>query len=290
MKILLPVVMSVMFLFSACGDDDDTNNVNNVNNSTNNTNNTNNTNTNNTNNTNTNNTNNTNTNNINNTNNTNNECIPGLTECSNCIDDDGDGLIDGFDPGCSSAADRLEGSFQTDIPGDDTNETIMDCWFDGNSGGGDDGCSIHVCCMLETCPEDLAGNYDPLDCESSITQDCIDNCLPYTIPGCDCFGCCTICVDGTCHDIFIGAPRIAPDCDQDNFDNPELCPRCMLNEDCGQPCHPEDCELCPGMTEDDLPPECQENTCPDEQLPCTYSSDCEANYYCSHGCCIPNPA
>src|SRR5262245_10911807 len=38
--------------------------------------------------------------------------------CSNGIDDDGDGLVDGFDPECTGPLDNDEGSFATGIPGD----------------------------------------------------------------------------------------------------------------------------------------------------------------------------
>jgi hypothetical protein len=38
-------------------------------------------------------------------------------QCDNCIDDDGDGLIDGFDPHCIFSLDDDESSFSTGIPG-----------------------------------------------------------------------------------------------------------------------------------------------------------------------------
>ena len=256
-----------------------------------------------------NNTNNNNLNNINNINNINNhqdggvdgdieqdadpdaevvECIPGYTECSDCIDNDGNGLIDGMDPTCVSPDDRTEGSFDTKIPGDGTNTDILDCWFDGNSGGGDDGCMVHICCMLEECPESLQDKYKPEECASDLTQQCIDNCLQYVVPGCDCFGCCTVCNGGECHDIFIGTPVNFPNCTLDVFADPGLCPRCILNEDCANPCNPEDCELCPGMTVEDLPEHCQEqSTCPEGVQECLVSTECEADYFCAVGCCIP---
>src|SRR5258705_1061852 len=60
-------------------------------------------------------------------------CVPGTTQCSDCLDNDGDGLFDGFDPGCTSAADNVEGSFATGIPGDNIDPKTQDCFFDGNS-------------------------------------------------------------------------------------------------------------------------------------------------------------
>jgi hypothetical protein len=44
--------------------------------------------------------------------------------------------------------DNDESSFATGIPGDNIDTVNQDCFFDGNSGGGDDGCDIHVCCLL----------------------------------------------------------------------------------------------------------------------------------------------
>jgi hypothetical protein len=304
-QIIISIIFSLTLLtLSSCDDDSSTtNNTNNANN-TNNTNNMNNiNNTNNVNNVNNinninniNNVNNTNvTNNSNNTNNTNNTtttCVPDPDgyECSNCLDDDEDGFIDGMDPGCISSDDRVEGGFDTDIPGDDTNELTHDCWFDGNSGGGDDGCNVHVCCILDECPAEYSTGFDPASCETAVTQDCVDNCDPYVVPGCDCFGCCTICDGPDCYDIFIGAPRVSPDCTQDVIDDPALCPPCTLNEDCGAPCDPEGCILCPGQTEEDLPAHCTgEPVCPDEQQPCEGTIDCLTTEYCATGCCIPIP-
>src|SRR6478735_10089040 len=45
-------------------------------------------------------------------------CTPGAAQCSNCIDDDGDMKIDGFDPECTGPLDNNEASFKTGIPGD----------------------------------------------------------------------------------------------------------------------------------------------------------------------------
>ena len=67
-------------------------------------------------------------------------CTPGGPQCSNCKDDDGDGLIDGFDPECTGPFDNDEGSFATGIPGDNKDAINQDCFFDGNSGAGNDGC------------------------------------------------------------------------------------------------------------------------------------------------------
>src|SRR5690606_24247713 len=76
-------------------------------------------------------------------------CTPGLTQCSDCVDNDGDGRIDGFDVECTGAADNDESSFATAIPGDNRDATMQDCFFDGNSGAAQGECNLHVCCLLD---------------------------------------------------------------------------------------------------------------------------------------------
>jgi hypothetical protein len=213
--------------------------------------------------------------------------VCGEWQCSNCIDDDGDGFTDGFDPHCSSSLDRDEGSFATGIPGDNRDTQWQDCFFDGNSGGGDDGCRFHTCCLLgAACPATLADGFDPMtDCE--LDAECIEFCMPGTTPGCDCFGCCEIWVGDTAYTVYTN-PAISPDCTMDRIADPTACLPCTPTTDCGNPCVPEDCELCPGMTVDDLPPECSDTppTCDPGVTPCETTADCPTMYYCSMGCCI----
>ncbi len=217
-------------------------------------------------------------------------CDPGSPQCNNCVDDDDDGLVDGFDPECVGPLDDREDSFSTGIAGDNIDAIKQDCFFDGNSGAGDDRCDMHVCCLLdlgdEGCPPEYKpSQFDPEDCEPS--ADCIANCLPLTPPGCDCFGCCTICNDaGDCYDILTNE-AVAPDCDQSVIADPALCPRCVKTEDCNPgDCVPLECNLCPGMTPDDLPPECDSPTCPGDLTPCVDNTDCLEDQFCSVGCCI----
>ena len=209
----------------------------------------------------------------------------GTTECSDGIDNDGDGLIDGFDPECTGAADNDEGSFATGIPGDNKDAKKQDCFFDGNSGGGDDGCAYHTCCLLEECPADLQVQFDPNECGVALTQQCIEFCAPLTPPGCDCFGCCTICNDdGVCRDILIN-PAVASDCDSDTLLDEEKCPACTPNDECGgNDCTPgvEDCQVCPG---EPLPPGCDGFVC-DGGDSCASDEDCSDTAFCSNGCCI----
>ena len=61
-------------------------------------------------------------------------------------------------------------------------------------------------------------------------------------------------------------------------------------DDCGPPgdddCYDLECQLCPGQTTDDLPPECEENECPPGSNACTGDGDCSDGQYCNTGCCV----
>jgi hypothetical protein len=212
-------------------------------------------------------------------------CVAGSTECTDCIDNDTDGRIDGFDPECSGPLDNDEGSFATGIPGDNIDEVFQDCFFDGNSGHEDDGCQIPTCCMLDPnaagCPPPAPPN---LTCAP--TQMCIDACKPLTPPGCDCFGCCTVCDPDTneCRDIVTN-PAVAPDCDDTSILDPQKCPSCTKVTSCSTDCGGQTCILCPGQDTSDLPSSCGgTNSCPDGALSCT-STACPEGSYCASGCC-----
>ncbi len=219
-------------------------------------------------------------------------CVVGAAQCNNCVDDDMDGEIDGNDIECTGAIDDDEGSFATGISGDNMDLVNQDCFFDGNSGAGDDRCNRHVCCMLGLTPEQCDdkgydGNYDPIDDCPAQDPLCIQNCAPLVPPGCDCFGCCTLCDDAGCEDIYIN-PVVAPDCDENSLHDPALCPTCEPAADCGTDCpiDTSDCILCPGEDESALGPDCTSTECPGGDTPCTGNTDCADGEFCSSGCCI----
>src|SRR5262245_30315987 len=118
----------------------------------------------------------------------------GMTQCSDGIDNDGDGLIDYNDPECIGAADSDESSLATGIPGDNIDPCKQDCFFDGNSGMGDDGCEWQLKCDMANPGQGVGCPYDPNyhNCPGAQSQKCIDNCRKYVPNGCDCFGCCAI--------------------------------------------------------------------------------------------------
>jgi hypothetical protein len=154
-------------------------------------------------------------------------------QCADGIDNDGDGHIDLADPHCRAAYDNDESSFRSGAPGDDMHgPSSLDCWFDGNSGSGDDGCSVHACCLIDgPCPPHLnPGTFDPAQCEVSIA--CLDNCLPLVKPGCDCFGCCTLRQPGGPYLRALVNPAISPDCTLAALHDPAACQPCRGDAIC----------------------------------------------------------
>ncbi len=216
----------------------------------------------------------------------------GYTQCSNGIDDDGDGLIDGFDPECTGAADNDESSFATGIPGDNRDPKWQDCFFDGNSGAGDDGCRYSTSC--------LTGDLPLTDHDCIVTQSCIDYCAQVTPNGCDCFGCCTVQqTDGSTVDIME-----VPTCSLLNLSDTTACPRCVKTTQCGNTCG--ECELCLGKTVADLPASCTPQTgtggttgaggappvytCDNGTQVCGPDLPCPSTtQFCSMGCCLGIP-
>ena len=202
-------------------------------------------------------------------------CGNQLYECGDCIDNDDDGEIDSVDVECVTPCDDDESTFATGLPGDNMDPCLQDCFFDGDSGSGNDGCLWDLACDplnpgAPQCPYDP----DEPNCPGPQPAECYENCA---IPnGCDCFGCCHIMVDGIPYDIFIGDP----DCDAENI---ETCASCHPQASCFDPCEPELCEICFGQP---LPPDnCGEPVCMDGQDPCLMNSDCPDGFYCQTGCC-----
>jgi hypothetical protein len=245
--------------------------------------------------------------------------VGGSVECSDCVDNDMDGKIDGFDPECSGPADDREDSFSTGIPGDNIDATMQDCFFDGNSGAGNDGCNQHVCCLLQAGGATPDTSDDQTECKrlapaadekkyvrancyepfgtAKVSPKCQMNCGPLTPPGCDCFGCCTVCNATGCRDIMLN-PLISPTCDQSNITDPgpdgvdntgdEPCKRCVKSTCGSEECGGETCILCPGQDPSTLPSSCSGAACPAGIEACAADGSCPAGTWCSTGCCIGN--
>jgi len=203
--------------------------------------------------------------------------------CDDGMDNDGDGTVDGLDAECTGPYDNDEGTFATGIPGDNRDPYWQDCFFDGNSGGGDDGCRYNTCCLY-------ADQRDNPDCADrgrcDVSDMCRTYCLARTPSGCDCFGCCNVpTADGGSVSILIGGT-----CDLENIADETACPRCVQTPDCMNECGT--CELCVGRTVADLPPECTPDagtpmyTC-DTGTVCMTDAECPMDYFCQLGCCAP---
>lgn len=147
-------------------------------------------------------------------------CGQAACQCNNGIDDDGDGSIDGFDVECTGALDDEEQSFGTGIPGDNKDPKWQDCFFDGNSGAGDDRCRYPTGC--------LTGELAQGDPACVTSQACRDRCLPRTPAGCDCFGCCMVQLKG--RDPV--AVRLTNTCSAEKLGDADACPVCTPSASC----------------------------------------------------------
>jgi cysteine-rich repeat protein len=208
------------------------------------------------------------------------ECEGQIYQCGDELDNDMDGFIDLADPECISPCDDSELSFQTDLPGQN-NDCKGDCYFDSNSGGGDDKCEWNLQCDPQNPGAEIGCEYDsnlgPDKCALEMPPECLDFCVPMVPNGCDCFGCCEI--DGQF--VYLDGAECA-------LNNLDACQSCTFYENCNNPCMPEMCELCFGQDPSELPEECGgEPMCPPELDSCLIDTDCAEGLYCQTGCCIP---
>ena len=171
--------------------------------------------------------------------------VDGTTQCSDNKDNDGDKLIDMADPGCTGWLDNDESSYATGIPGDNKDPCNQDCFFDGNSGSGDDKCEWNLKCDAKNPGFYLyAGKkclYDAAykKCPATQPAQCLNFCLPVTPNGCDCFGCCTL-----SHNGYSATVRLTASCTPQLLTDVNKCVRCTQVKACLNPCGP--CEVCIG--------------------------------------------
>ena len=236
------------------------------------------------------------------------KCGSHVYACGDCVDNDGDGLVDSEDPDCVGPCQNSEDTFFGSIPGQNHQPCAEDCYFDSNSGVGNDDCVwSHTCDPLEVAPsyspEGATCAYDAtamlkkgLDCATALTTQsaaCTSVCGPLTPNGCDCFGCCA--VPGTNTAVWLGSTddQGAPSCDHSHLDDPTRCKPCTLVQGCSNPC--DTCELCFGKRT--LPASCAGSTacsppsCPAGVTPCGASClpDCPTGEACVTGCCVAVP-
>jgi hypothetical protein len=221
-------------------------------------------------------------------------------QCNDGMDNDGDNKFDSLDPECVGPCDNDEGSFATGIAGDNIDACKQDCFFDGNSGMGDDGCDWNLKCDSAnpggtSCPYDATYK----NCSPMQSQKCIRNCQKLTPNGCDCFGCCAVTAGGQPVNVMLVAT-----CTAAKFGDPVACPRCTQNQACVNSC--DKCEVCIGRAAPD--PSCTTSggtggsggssdagtgttQCPTGVTSCgpggqVEATACGAGFYCQTGCCI----
>jgi len=154
-------------------------------------------------------------------------CGNKLFKCGDTLDNDMDGLVDLADPECTSPCDDDEYSFKTSLPGQNL-DCLSDCFFDANSGMGDDGCSWNLKCDPQNPGGQIGCAYNPNQgmCEMPQSQACLDFCVPLVPSGCDCFGCCLI--EGQF--VYLDG---SPDCTLDTLQGgPGTCYSCSFNDSC----------------------------------------------------------
>lgn len=229
-------------------------------------------------------------------------CGNRLTQCGDCIDNDGDGHIDAQDRECLGPCDNTEGpALEPGVGGVGSATCGVDCFFDFGVGSGNDDCFWdHRCDPLY--PRQPIGQClgmpgqmgAPSQAQCNAWQadqrtTCDMVCAPMTPNGCDCFGCCTFAnasADGTQpRNIYIGAhDGQNGTCRFDNITDPVACPSCTQVASCTNACGM--CEVC--IDRPVPPPECTPaQQCPDGDQPCGLPGQpsCPAGTYCITGCC-----
>lgn len=230
-------------------------------------------------------------------------CQGKVYQCGDCLDNDGDCRIDAGDPDCLGPCDNTEDSYYGGIPGQNNSPCKQDCYFDADTGAGNDDCYwSHKCDPLEVSPafppEGSQCSYNPnasipgtsatcSQLQSAQLAQCTSYCGPLTPNGCDCFGCCVI--PGAPTTVWIGSenPSGVGSCNINTVGDPTKCKPCTQVPSCLNTC--DACEICVGQP--DLPPGCVSQTCPTGVQPCGLpgQSLCAAGFSCITGCCFPAP-
>ncbi|MBK7579157.1 MAG: hypothetical protein IPI67_03035 [Myxococcales bacterium] len=258
-------------------------------------------------------------------------CKPGTCQgktyaCGDCIDNDGDCKVDSQDESCLGTCSDNEGGFKGEIPGQNNAACKMDCYFDADSGGGNDDCNWDHRCdtnqpqLGDGCTYDptfkFPGNKSCADYRTTQSAQCAGNmnqstaatgyCGPLVPNGCDCFGCCVFpqlpypdtIIQGVAMKtgVYLGSSptkQSAGTCTMAvvNAGNPgtsPACHKCAQVPSCANNC--DVCEICVGKPT--LPPQCTEQTCPTGKQECGLPGQgpCPTGEYCVTGCCTPNPS
>jgi hypothetical protein len=230
-------------------------------------------------------------------------CQGKVYECGECTDNDGDCKIDSGDDQCLGPCDNTEDSYYGGIPGQNNSPCKSDCYFDQDTGSGNDDCYwSHKCDPLEVAPdyppEGSQCEFNPNanipgytgDCMTAFntqSAQCLSYCGPLTPNGCDCFGCCVI--PGAPTTVWLGSenPPGTGSCNSGTLDDPTMCKPCTQVQACLNTC--DICEVCVGKP--NLPPECLEQDCPPNVQKCGLpgQAPCPDGFTCITGCCQENP-
>lgn len=197
-------------------------------------------------------------------------------ECGDTLDNDGDGLGDWEDPDCLGPCDNTETNFFSGIPGGAGPDCFVDCYWDQDSGAGNDDCYWDHRCD----PNQLDGHPEPIpkcafnedvnisgtgaSCdELKVAQSdtCATVCGPLTPNGCDCFGCCEL-PAGSGKFVWTGSylenDSKTGTCSLADVGDPDKCEPCLPVPSCYNDCGP--CELCIGKKPEDIPAWCNPGT------------------------------
>jgi hypothetical protein len=215
--------------------------------------------------------------------------------CGDCQDNDGDKKIDAADPECLGACDNTEDKFYGGIPGQNGASCRRDCYFDQDSGNGNDRCEWSLTCDMLSPSSDPACAYDPNAAVeggtcASLRQDqndqCLETCMPLTPNGCDCFGCCELPARSNIF-VWLGTElNGVGSCDAAHLDDPTACARCTPVLSCLNRC--DACEVCAGKTSVDAGCASTTPLC-SVGVPCGPGATCSGTAYCITGCCIEVP-
>jgi hypothetical protein len=201
-------------------------------------------------------------------------------ECGDCVDNDGDGLIDMHSPHCLTPCDGSESGFYGVPATGNFDLCKRDCVFDADPGSGNDGCAYHLGCDVLSPSADCPHN-PSLVCAEPLPK-CVEFCLPLTPNGCDCFGCCEL--PAGSGEFRLTADLGFPGCSVSDLSG---CGPCTPVAECFNPC--EGCERCAGSAS--LPRACAQQDCPADQAPCGEACQpaCADGSYCQSGCCVAFP-
>jgi hypothetical protein len=230
------------------------------------------------------------------------ECGRKVFACGDCVDNDEDGLTDALDPECFGACDNAEELFGGSIPGQNNAPCKQDCFFDQDSGSGNDGCDwTHACDPLSVAPDYPPSGQSQCslapatpgqeqaceDLRSAQTPRCLDTCLPLVPNGCDCFGCCELPGQSGSFVWLGSALNRQETCDRSQLGTAEACRPCTPVSACFNAC--EGCETCVGSTLPRAGCAGSDSHCPSGVTPCGAGARCPSDAYCITGCCVPVP-